>query len=176
MHLNDSIQAGNIREIILVSEALHELQITDIAQHIAKKLDEARIILIAGPSSSGKTTFSKRLSVQLLANGFSPFPLEMDNYFVDREATPKDANGQFDFESLGAMNTSLLSDHLKRLIAGEEVELPKYNFREGKSEKGDTVKLTKDQILILEGIHGSEPAFIARTLTHPQHLKFMLPV
>ena len=87
--LNDSIQAGNIREIILVSEALHELQITDIAQHIAEKADEARIILIAGPSSSGKTTFSKRLSVQLLANGFSPFPLEMDNYFVDREQDSK---------------------------------------------------------------------------------------
>ena len=155
--LNDSIQAGNIREIILVSEALHELQITDIAEHIAERSDEARIILIAGPSSSGKTTFSKRLSVQLLAHGFSPFPLEMDNYFVDRELTPKDANGQFDFESLGAMNTSLLSDQLKRLIAGEEVELPKYNFREGKSEKGDTVKLSKDQILILEGIHGLNP-------------------
>lgn len=155
--LNDSIQAGNIREIILVSEALHELQITDVAQHIAEKADEARIILIAGPSSSGKTTFSKRLSVQLLANGFSPFPLEMDNYFVDREQTPRDANGQFDFESLGAMNTSLLSDHLKRLIAGEEVILPKYNFREGKSEAGDTVKLKKDQILILEGIHGLNP-------------------
>lgn len=155
--LNDAIQAGNIREIILVSEALHELQITDIAQHIAEKADEARIILIAGPSSSGKTTFSKRLSVQLLANGFSPFPLEMDNYFVDREQTPRDAKGQFDFESLGAMNTCLLSDHLRRLIAGEEVELPKYNFREGKSEKGDIVKLHKDQILILEGIHGLNP-------------------
>ena len=95
--LNDSIHAGNIREIILVSEALHDLQIIDISQHIADHSDEARIILIAGPSSSGKTTFSKRLSVQLLAQGFAPFPLEMDNYFVDREATPKDANGQLRF-------------------------------------------------------------------------------
>ncbi len=155
--LNDSVRAGNIREIILVSEALHEMQIMDIAQHIAEQADEARIILIAGPSSSGKTTFSKRLSVQLLANGFSPYPVEMDNYFVDREYTPKDANGQFDFESLGAMNTRLLSDDLKRLISGEEVQLPKYNFREGKSEQGDTVKLEKDQILILEGIHGLNP-------------------
>ncbi len=155
--LNDAIQAGNIREIILVSEALHELQITDIAQHIAEKADEARIILIAGPSSSGKTTFSKRLSVQLLANGFSPYPLEMDNYFVDREQTPKDADGQYDFESLGAMNTRLLSDHLQRLIAGDEVTLPKYNFREGKSETGDTIHLEKDQMLILEGIHGLNP-------------------
>jgi len=155
--LNDAIQAGNIREIILVSEALHELQIIDIAQHIAEKAEESRIILIAGPSSSGKTTFSKRLSVQLLANGFSPYPLEMDNYFVDREQTPKDAKGQYDFESLGAMNTNLLSEHLKRLISGEEVQLPKYNFKEGRSEPGETVKLEKDQILILEGIHGLNP-------------------
>ena len=155
--LNDAIQAGSIREIILVSEALHELQIIDIAQHIAEKAEESRIILIAGPSSSGKTTFSKRLSVQLLANGFSPYPLEMDNYFVNRELTPKDANGQYDFESLGAMDTTLLSDHLKRLISGEEVQLPKYNFRDGKSEPGEIVKLTKDQILILEGIHGLDP-------------------
>lgn len=155
--LNDSIQAGNIREIILVSEALHELQIIDIAQHIAEKSDEARIILIAGPSSSGKTTFSKRLSVQLLANGFSPFPLEMDNYFVDRDDTPRDASGQYDFESLGAMNTHLMADHLKRLIAGEEVQIPRYNFKTGKSELGEIVKLKKDQIIILEGIHGLNP-------------------
>jgi len=155
--LNDAILAGNIREIILVSEALHELQIIDIAQHIAEKADEARIILIAGPSSSGKTTFSKRLSVQLLANGFSPFPLEMDNYFVDRDDTPRDANGQYDFESLGAMNTRLLSDHLKRLIAGEEVRIPRFNFKEGKSEPGEIVRLEKDQMLILEGIHGLNP-------------------
>lgn len=158
--LNDTIQAGNIREIILVSEALHELQIIDIAQHIAEKADEARIILIAGPSSSGKTTFSKRLSVQLLANGFSPYPVEMDNYFVNRELTPKDASGQYDFESLGAMDTQRLSADLKRLIAGEEVRLPHYNFREGRSEPGEMVKLEKDQILILEGIHGLNPQLL----------------
>jgi uridine kinase len=158
--LNDVVNAGNLREIILVSEALHELQIIDIAQHIAEKADEARIILIAGPSSSGKTTFSKRLSVQLLANGFSPYPIEMDNYFVNRELTPKDANGQYDFESLGAMDTQRLSADLKRLISGEEVQLPHYNFREGRSESGETVKLEKDQILILEGIHGLNPQLL----------------
>ncbi len=158
--LNDTIQAGNIREIILVSEALHELQIIDIAQHIAEKADEARIILIAGPSSSGKTTFSKRLSVQLLANGFSPYPIEMDNYFINRELTPKDASGQYDFESLGAMDTQRLSADLKRLIAGEAVQLPHYNFREGRSEPGEMVKLEKDQILILEGIHGLNPQLL----------------
>ncbi|MCX6054947.1 MAG: nucleoside kinase [Chloroflexi bacterium] len=158
--LNDTIQAGNIREIILVSEALHELQIIDIAQHIAERSDEARIILIAGPSSSGKTTFSKRLSVQMLANGFSPFPIEMDNYFVDREKTPKDSLGQYDFESLEAMNTKLLSEHLKRLIAGEEVQLPKFDFRRGVSEPGQIVQLRTDQMIILEGIHGLNPKLI----------------
>lgn len=158
--LNQSIQAGNIREIILVSEALHNLQIIDISQQIAERADEARIILIAGPSSSGKTTFSKRLSVQLLAQGFAPFPLEMDNYFVDRELTPRDAKGEFDFESLGAMDTHLLSDHLQRLINGESVRLPQYNFKEGKREEGDSVQLRPDQIIILEGIHGMNPALL----------------
>lgn len=155
--LNDAIKADNIREIILVSEALHELQIIDIAQHIAEKSDEARIILIAGPSSSGKTTFSKRLAVQLLANGFSPFPVEMDNYYVDREDTPKDKWGRYDYEALGALNTKRLANDLKRLIAGEEVQLPHYNFREAKSYPGEVVKLRPDQMIILEGIHGLDP-------------------
>lgn len=158
--LNDAIKAGNIREIILVSEALHELKIAEIAQHIAERSEESRIVLIAGPSSSGKTTFSKRLSIQLLAQGFTPFPLEMDNYFVDREQTPKDKNGQYNFEALEAMDTARLSADLKRLIRGEEVELPKYNFKEGRSEKGDVVKLLPDQLVILEGIHGLNPRLL----------------
>lgn len=158
--LNDSIQAGNIREIILVSEALHDLQIIDISQQIAERSEDSRIILIAGPSSSGKTTFSKRLSVQLLAQGFSPFPLEMDNYFVDREQTPKDENGIYNFESLGAMDTHLLSDHLKRLIRGETVRLPKYDFREGKRKEGEEIRLRPDQMIILEGIHGLNPQLL----------------
>ena len=158
--LNDANQAGNMREIILVSEALHELQIADIAQHIADQSDEARIILIAGPSSSGKTTFSKRLAIQLLAQGFSPFPLEMDNYFVDREKTPKDKNGQYDFESLAAMDTHKLADDLKRLISGEEVHLPHYNFKEGCQELGEIVKLSPDHLIILEGIHGLDPKLL----------------
>ena len=155
--LNQSIEAGNIREIILVSEALHDLQIIDIAQHIAEKSDESKIVLIAGPSSSGKTTFSKRLSVQLLAHGFSPFPVEMDNYFVDRENTPKDKHGRYDFESLGAMDTELLSSDLQRLIAGNEVQLPRYDFKDGKRKPGEVVRLRKDQMIILEGIHGLNP-------------------
>lgn len=158
--LNDVIQAGNIREIVLVSEALHNLQIIDISQQIADRSEDVRVILIAGPSSSGKTTFSKRLSVQLLAQGFSPFPLEMDNYFVDREDTPRDAHGNYNFESLGALDTHLLSDHLKRLISGETVRLPRYDFREGKRKEGEEVKLRHDQMIILEGIHGLNPELL----------------
>ncbi len=158
--LNDAIQAKNIREIILVSEALHELKIAEIANHIADHADESRIILIAGPSSSGKTTFSKRLSIQLLAQGFAPVPLEMDNYFVNRELTPKDDNGQFNFESLGAMDTKQLSSDLSRLIQGEQVQIPKYNFKEGCRELGEWVQLRPDQLLILEGIHGLNPKLL----------------
>lgn len=158
--LNDTTEAGNMREVVLVSEALHELQISEIAQHIADRSDEARIILIAGPSSSGKTTFSKRLAIQLLAHGFAPYPLEMDNYFVDREETPKDARGQYDFESLGAMDTHKLATDLKRLIAGEEVQLPKYNFKEGRQDLGDVIKLTPEHLIILEGIHGLDPRLL----------------
>lgn len=158
--LNDAITAGNIREIILVSEALHDLQIIDISRHIAERSDEARIILIAGPSSSGKTTFSKRLSVQLLAQGFAPFPVEMDNYFVDREQTPRDDKGNFNFEALGAVDTHLLSDHLKRLLNGEEVRLPRYDFKDGKRIEGELVRLKKDHMIILEGIHGLNPRLL----------------
>lgn len=158
--LNDANASGNMREVVLISEALHELQISEIAQQIADRADDARIILIAGPSSSGKTTFSKRLAIQLLAHGFAPYPLEMDNYFVDREDTPKDANGQYDFEALEAMDTKKLSADLKRLITGEEVQLPRYNFREGKQEAGDVVKISKEHLIILEGIHGLDPRLL----------------
>lgn len=155
--LNDAIRSGRIREIILVSEALHEQRIAEIAEQFVKKEEHPRVILIAGPSSSGKTTFSKRLAVQLLAQGVTPYALEMDNYFVDREETPKDENGVFDFESLGAMNRARLQSDMQRLIAGEEVQLPHFDFKLGKSQPGATVRLEKDQIIILEGIHGLNP-------------------
>jgi uridine kinase len=158
--LNDAIVGKRIREIVLVSEALHELRIAEIARKVAANAYRARIVLIAGPSSSGKTTFSKRLSVQLLAQGLSPFPLEMDNYFVDRDLTPRDENGQFDFESLQALNTNMLEEHLTRLINGDEVQLPKFDFKAGNSKPGEKVKLRKDQIIILEGIHGLNPKLL----------------
>jgi uridine kinase len=159
--LNDAIKEKRIRELVLVSEALHELHITEVARKIAANANKARIVLIAGPSSSGKTTFSKRLSVQLLAQGFTPFPLELDNYFVNREITPRDENGDYDFESLDALNVELLESHLKKLIAGDEVQLPKYNFQKGESEPGEIVQLAPDQLIILEGIHGLNPNLLS---------------
>ncbi len=163
--LNDAIQSGRSREIILVSEALQAQHIADIARQIAERRDGARVVLIAGPSSSGKTTFSRRLAVQLLALGLSPFALELDHYFVDREKTPRDENGEFDFEALEALNLPLLGEQLKRLLAGEEVQAPHYNFKAGKQEHGDLIRLRPGQILILEGIHGLNPRLIPPELT-----------
>ncbi|MEW6717900.1 MAG: nucleoside kinase [Chloroflexota bacterium] len=152
--LNEAIEASRTREVILVSEALHEQQISDVASKILSHYRQVRIIIIAGPSASGKTTFSKRLSIQLLARGISPFPLEMDNYFVEREKTPKDAEGERDYEAIEALDLKLLSKDVKKLIAGEEVQLPKYNFFTGAREPGEVIRLEPDQLIILEGIHG----------------------
>lgn len=158
--LDDAISEGRINEVILVSEALHEQQISRIAGSIRERKDEIRVILIAGPSSSGKTTFSKRLTIQLLSEGISPFALEMDNYFVDRADTPLDENGQYDFENIEALNRGLLQDHVERLVRGEKVQLRHYNFREGKNEPGEEVQLVPGQMIILEGIHGLNPALL----------------
>ena len=155
--LNDAIAQDNIRKLILVSEALHEQRIAEIAAHLEGKSQEIYVILIAGPSSSGKTTFSKRLTIQLLARGISPFPLAMDNYFVDREYTPVDENGEWNFEALEAVNREKLSSDLQSLINGDEVQLPQYDFQSGASGKGEIVQLRPGQIIILEGIHGLNP-------------------
>ncbi len=155
--LNDSINQGQIRKLVLVSEALHEQHIAEIAAQIEERAENLNVILIAGPSSSGKTTFSKRLTIQLLARGISPMPLEMDKYFVDRENTPIDKDGEWDFETLEAVNNTQLSEDIQRLIAGEEVQLPHYDFQTGRSGKGETVQLRAGQIIILEGIHGLNP-------------------
>ncbi len=155
--LNDSIQDGRIREIILVSEAFHEQRIAEIAGMITNRLRDVRVVLISGPSSSGKTTFAKRLSIQLLARGISPFPLEMDNYFVDRDLTPLDESGEYDFESIQAVNTQKLGEDINNLINGNQVEIPYYNFKTGKSEPGESIQLLPGQIIILEGIHGLNP-------------------
>ncbi|GAB4579495.1 MAG: nucleoside kinase [Anaerolineales bacterium] len=159
-NLNDAILANRIQEIVLVSEARHEQHLAEIARRIAERREQIHVILIAGPSSSGKTTSSKRLSVQLLAHGISPYPLEMDNYFVEREKTPRDEEGNYDFESIHALDREQLGNDLKRLIAGERVQLPRFNFRMGRQEPGDTVQLHPGQIIIMEGIHGLHPELL----------------
>lgn len=160
--LNDAISEGRIREVILVSEALHTQQISKIAEVISNKKDTVRVVLIAGPSSSGKTTFSKRLSIQLLTQGISPFALEMDNYFVDRDKTPLDKNGYVDFESIDAVNRKLLNEDVQALIAGKQVQVPRFDFKSGLSVNGELVQIRDDEIIILEGIHGLNPALLAQ--------------
>jgi uridine kinase len=158
--LNEAIAGERMREVVLVSEALHEQRIARIAAEITERQGRVRLALIAGPSSSGKTTFSKRLSIQLLANGLRPFPLEMDNYFVDRIKTPRDEQGQYDYESLGALDVGLFNEHLLRLLDGQAVTLPHYSFKTGLREVGPEVRLRPDHIILIEGIHGLNPALL----------------
>ncbi len=158
--LNDAIAAGRLPEVSLVAEALHEARIAKIAQDIADQAERIKVVLIAGPSSSGKTTFSKRLAVQLLANGRRPFPLGLDDYFVDRDRTPRDANGQYDYECLNALDVALFNEHLLSLMAGRTTPLPRYNFKTGMREPGSDISLGADSIIIVEGIHGLNPALV----------------
>ena len=160
--LNDAIQEGRASEVVLVSEALHEQNVAEIASQIAKR--ESQIVLMAGPTSSGKTTFSRRLTVQLLALGISPYPLELDNYFLDRDKTPLGSDGQPDFESLEAVDLPLIAEHLEQLLAGKRVQLPRYNFKTGQSESGAHLQLRRGQPVIMEGIHGLDPRLLPSTL------------
>jgi len=159
--LNRAIEDGRIRELILVAEALHERRIADIARDIAGRHGEVKLVLIAGPSSSGKTTFVKRLAVQLLANGIRPVVIGMDDYFVEREKTPRTADGEYDYESLYALDLPLLNEHLLQLMAGQTVTLSHYNFHTGSREEGQTVSLGQDQIVLAEGIHGLNPKLVS---------------
>ena len=156
--LNDAVCDGSFNELVLVQEALQERQIADIAKDISAR-EKAKIIMVAGPSSSGKTTFSHRLSVQLQSFGYKPLIISMDNYFLPREKTPLDEDGNYDFECLGAVDLELFKDDMCDLLAGEEVELPTYDFRLGRRvyRKEDTYRLGEDDILIIEGIHGLNP-------------------
>ena len=157
--VNSAINAGYGKKLIQVAEALHERKYAAIADQIYSRKDEVKLVLLAGPSSSGKTTTSMRIALQLKVLGLNPIVLAMDNYFVDREDTPKDENGNYDFECLGAMDLDLLNTQLNQLFSGEEVAIPTFNFAEGRKEyKGNKMKMKPNDILIMEGIHALNPA------------------
>lgn len=152
--LNNLITEGKLPDLIRVSEALHEKKIAQIADSISHH-SKVRLVLIAGPSSSGKTTFAQRLCIQLRVNGLKPHVISIDDYFVDRENTPRDEYGEYDFEALEAIDIKLFNEHMARLIAGETVEIPRFNFKTGKREyKGHTITLEEEDVLVIEGIHG----------------------
>ena len=166
---NKQVLDGNAKDVINVSEALQEKKIAGIADEIANR-ESVKVVLIAGPSSSGKTTTCKRLSIQLLTNGIRPVQISLDNYFVDRQHTPKDEKGEYDYESLYALNIPLINEQFNALFRGEEVELPSYNFQTGRSEKsGKKLKLGEHDILVVEGIHALNPELTARI---PEEQKF----
>lgn len=166
---NEAVQQGRSTDLINVSEALQEKKISQIADMISTRRG-VRMVLISGPSSSGKTTFCKRLSIQLLTCGVKPVPVSLDDYFVNREETPKDDSGEYDYESLYALDIELLNRQLNALFAGEEVELPRYNFQSGRSEKsGRKLRLADDEVLVVEGIHALNPELTAQI---PEEQKF----
>lgn len=168
---NEAVRRGFSNDLINVSEALQEKKISQMAETIANKKD-VKVVLIAGPSSSGKTTFCKRLSVQLLTCGIKPVQISLDDYFVNRVDTPKDETGDYDYESLYALNIPLVNEQFLALFRGEEVQLPSYNFQTGKSEmKGKKLRLNSDNILIVEGIHALNPTL---TKNIPDNKKFRI--
>ena len=151
--INEAIEEGTVKDIILLAEALHEKKISKMADNIAKNKN-IKMVLIAGPSSSGKTTFAQRLGIQLKLNRLKPVTISVDNYFVERKDTPRDENGDYDFECLEAIDLELFNEHLTRLLNGEEVEMPEFDFYEGtKRHNGKKLKLEKDEVLVIEGIH-----------------------
>jgi uridine kinase len=170
--LNDVVAGGRTRELIMVSEMLHEKKIAQLADRVTAS--GARLVLIAGPSSSGKTTFSKRLALQLRVNGFDPHAISLDDYFVDRDKTPRDAGDQPDFECLESLNTARFNDDLNRILAGETVTLPRYSFKAGtSSDTGETVVPNDRTIIVVEGIHGLNPKLTSQI---PDSHKFRIYV
>ncbi len=178
--LNDFTMRGKAGDIIKISEALHEKKVAEIANLISLRRNEVRIVLVAGPSSSGKTTFSKRLGVQLAVNGLWPHQISLDDYFVDREHTPRDENGEYDFEALEAIDIDFFNNQLIELLEGREVEIPKFNFINGERYfDGHKLQLKPGNILIIEGIHGLNPGLlphIDQTLTYKIFLSALTQV
>ncbi|HAP32539.1 MAG TPA: AAA family ATPase [Firmicutes bacterium] len=172
--MNSLIEEGQGPEVIRIAEALHEKKIAQIADMITERKDEIRIILIAGPSSSGKTTFAQRLRTQLLVNGMRPYPISIDDYFVDREHTPLDESKNPDFEHIEAIDLPLFNEHLLRLIGSDEVEIPTFNFATGTREyHGRQIRLKENQPLIIEGIHGLNEE-LTRSIPRSQKFKIYI--
>ncbi|MFI3296632.1 MAG: nucleoside kinase [bacterium] len=169
---NNMNRDSSIHNMIKISEALHEKKIAQIADMILERQPDSRFVMISGPSSSGKTTLSKRLSIQLMVAGLKPIALSLDNYFVNRVDTPLDENGEWDFEALNATDLELLNDNLSRMLKGEEVEVPFYNFESGQREwRGEKIKIEEDNVIILEGIHALNPD-LCRSI--PQNTMFKI--
>ncbi|MBK8902303.1 MAG: nucleoside kinase [Anaerolineaceae bacterium] len=158
--LNSALENGRMQQTILVAEAFHQQQLAQITTEIASRRHEIKIVLISGPTSAGKTTFSKRLAIQLMAHGIFPVTIGMDNYFVNRDITPRDENGDFDFEALEALDVTLFREHLKLLMQGVAIEQPYYNFHTGMREKGTTLQIGPEHVLLIEGIHGLNPKLV----------------
>lgn len=170
---NNAVDTDHSIDLINISEALQEKKIAHIADEIAKRKG-VKLILLAGPSSSGKTTTCKRLSIQLIANGLRPLQISLDDYFVDRELSPRDENGDYDFESIHALNLKLINEQFNALFNGEEVELPRYDFPTGKSVKsGNKLKMEDNNVLVVEGIHALNPELTAQI---PEELKYRVYV
>lgn len=156
--LNDLIKNGEVSDFIKVSEVFHDYKMGEIATEIANRRDKVRVILIAGPSSSGKTTFSKRLSIHLRVNGLRPIALSLDDYFVNRDDCPRDEDGDYDFESIDALDVALFNEHLKALLEGRVINMPKFNFEHGcREEVSKPMSIDESQMIIIEGIHGLNP-------------------
>ncbi|MEG1254205.1 nucleoside kinase [Clostridium sp.] len=169
--LNNEIEHGDVVTLVRVAEALHEKKIANISDKINKNRS-IKLISIAGPSSSGKTTFCKRLGIQLRVNGLIPVPISLDDYFINREDTPRDESGEYNFETIHALDLGLFNEHLEMLLSGEEIEVPSYNFKLGKREwVGNRVKLPEDGIIVIEGIHGLNEIL---TASIPQENKFKI--
>lgn len=173
--LNEIVEKGNIGELVRVSEALHEKRIANIADEIARKIDNRRLVMIAGPSSSGKTSFAQRLRVQLRVLGLEPVSISMDDYFHNREDTPKKPDGNYDFEGLGAIDVPYFNQQMHLLLQGQEVPIPRFDFKKGQRalEPSAVVQLQADQPVLIEGIHALNPAFAADI---PREQKFKIYV
>ena len=170
--LNHTLTQGRFGDLIRINEALHEKKIAEIADMIHQRLDKVRVVLIAGPSSSGKTSFANRLCIQLQVLGIQPHKISLDDYFVERDKTPVDENGKRNYEHIHALDLPLLNDDLKKMIAGEMVDLPTYNFVTGKREyNGNRIQAKKGEILVLEGIHGLNDMLTSEI---PQEQKFKI--